>query len=140
MIFNFLYIALVHSKWKPGKCEIVKNRFKGYNKGNFKFAPSFLYVVEEGHEEQVTILEVKVKSILYDYLENPEFHKSPTEYVNRKFKHINGVYIESIVDKIIAENNLAIKKIKSDYMTDSVKDAKFLDKVRMFPKKYLETI
>lgn len=139
-MFNFIYIAYIHGKWKPGGCEHVKPRFKTYNKGNFKFLPSVLYVVEEGHEEQGGILESKVKTNLYAFLENPEFHNSPTEYVNPKFEHINDTYIKDVMEKIILENNLSFRRIKEEFLKESVKDGKFLDKVRLFPDKYLEEI
>ena len=140
MRYNYIYIALIHGKWKPGVCDLVKPRFKGYNKGNFKFLPSVLYLVEEGHEEQVSIVEDKVLANLYNYLENPNVYINPTEYVNPEFSHIDDKYIEQLILKIIDDNHLKFCRVKEEYLIDSVSDSKFLEKNRMFPQIYLETI
>ena len=42
--------------------------------------------------------------------------------------------------QIIADNKLKFKRVKEEYLIESVKDSKFLEKIRMFPDKYLETI
>lgn len=139
MMYNFIYGAIIHGKAKPGVCDEVKPRFKGYNKGNFKHVPSFLYIVDEGHEEQTSIVENRIIAQLYDYLENPNFHNQPTEYVDPKFSHIDLNYIENLITKIISDNGLAFSKVKDEYIKDSMKDPKFSEKVRMFPEKYLET-
>jgi len=139
MLYNFIYGAIIHGKAKPGVCDEVKPRFKGYNKGNFNHVPSFLYVVNEGHEEQTSIVEIKLKTQIYDYLENPNFYTQPTEYVDPKFAHIDLNYLEGLIKKIISENNLSFSKVKEEYLKDSLKDSKFLEKIRMFPEKYLET-
>lgn len=138
MLYNFIYGATIHGKAKPGVCDEVKPRFKGYNKGNFKHIPAFLYIVCDGHEEQTSIVENKIKAELYDYLENPNFHRNPTEYVDTKFAHIDLPYIEKLIIKIILENNLCFNKVKEEYIKDSLKDGKFSEKIRMFPDKYLE--
>lgn len=138
MIYNFIYGAVIHGKAKPGVCDEVKPRFKGYNKGNFKHVPSFLYIVGEGHEEQTSIVEIKVKTQLYEYLENPNFHNQPTEYVDPQFAHIDVNYIECLIEKVITDNNLCFSKIKEEYMKEALIDAKFSEKVRMFPEKYVE--
>ena len=138
MLYNFIYGAIIHGKAKPGVCDEVKPRFKGYNKGNFKHIPAFLYIVGEGHEEQTSIIEAKVKTQLYDYLENPNFHNQPTEYVDPKFAHVDLSYIEDVIQKIITDNNLCFYKVKEEYLKDSLKDAKFSEKIRMFPDKYLD--
>lgn len=131
---------MIHGKAKPGVCDEVKPRFKSYNKGNFKFIPAFLYVVDEGHEEQTSIVEVKLKTQLYDYLENPNFYTQPTEYVDPKFAHIDLKYIEGLIQQVISENNLCFYKVREEHLKDSLKDPKFLEKTRMFPEKYLEKI
>jgi len=139
-MFNFNYGALIHGKWKAGVCEHVKPRFKTYNKGNFKFAPAFLYVVDEGHEEQSKILEDKVLSKLYDFLENPNFLNDPTEYVNPEFDFIDGDYLDELMKQIIIDNNFKFHKVKPEYITESIKDVKFLENIRLFPSKYLEQV
>ena len=137
-MYNYSYLALIHGKWKQGVCEVVKDRFKGYNKGNFNFYPCLLHVIEEGHEEQVSILETKILANLYDYLENPDFYTKPTEYVDPKFEHIDENYIKNIIEEIIKENNLNFRKVKEEFLKESTKDHDFLEKIRMFPEKYLE--
>lgn len=140
MIHAFYYIGLVHGKWKPGKSDNIKFRFNAYNNGNFKFIPSFLYVVDEGYEEQSGMIEKKVLSIVYDYLENPEFYNTPTEYVNPEHIAIDGFYIKNIVEKFVLENHLSVSRIKQEFLEESVRDVDFLSKIRMFPKKYTEQI
>lgn len=140
MIYAFFYIALIHGKWKPGISDELKIRFAGYNKGNYNFVPSILYVISEGYEEQAKLIENKVKAMLYDYLENPKYYNTPTEYVNPNYIMIDDAYIKAIVEQFILDNNLSVSKIKSEYLTEAIKDTTFLDKVRMFPSKYTEPI
>ena len=140
MIYAFYYSALIHGKWKPGKSDNIKLRFNGYNKGNFKFSPSFLYVVDEGYEEQSGMIEKKVLTILYDYLENPEFYNTPTEYVNPDYVTIDAKFIKEIVEKYILDNHLSVTRIKQEFVEESVRDVDFLTKIRMFPNKYTEKI
>jgi hypothetical protein len=140
MVHNYIYLALVHGKWKFGACGIVKARFKPYNSGNYNFSPSLLYVVDEGHEEQVSILENKITSKLYDYLENPSFLNKPTEYVNPDFTYVDNSYIENVIETIIKDRKLLFLKVKQKYLKESIKDNDFLYKIRMFPKTYLDNV
>lgn len=139
-MYNFIYNALIHGKRKPGVCEHVKPRFKLYNKGNFKFAPDSLYVVEEGYEEQCRILEIKLMTELYDYLENPNFYPDPTEYVNPDFTQIDGTVVDELITIIITENNLNFRKVKDQFLQESVSDKDFLEKIRLFPNKYTDKV
>ena len=136
MIYNYVYVAPIHNKWKPGVCDTVKGRFKTYNKGNFNFKPTTLYVVEEGYEEQCSILETKVITELYEYLENPNFYIDPTEYVNPDFPQIDDIVIDELISIIICEHNLRFRKVKEEFLTESISDGNFLEKIRLFPDKY----
>jgi hypothetical protein len=140
MIYAFFYIALIHGKWKPGVSDELKIRFAGYNKGNYNFVPSILYVMAEGYEEQAKLIENKVKAMLYDYLENPKHYNTPTEYVDPNNIMIDDTYIKEIAEKFILDNNFSVSKVKSEYLTEAITDTNFLDKVRMFPNKYTEKI
>ena len=86
------------------------------------------------------MIEKKVLSIVYDYLENPEFYNTPTEYVNPEYIAIDGDYIKNIVEKFVLENHLSVSRIKQEFIEESVRDVDFLSKIRMFPKKYTEQI
>jgi len=141
MIHSEFYIARIHNKWKPGVSEILFNRFKTYNKGNFNFEPTHLWVVEEGYEEGIKFIEEKVFSELYPFLENPEFHNQPTEYVDPQFEHINGEYIKDIVERVIQENprlKKTVRKVKQEYISEAVADPYFLESARIYSEKYLE--
>lgn len=143
MIHSHFYITKHHTKWKPGVSDQIYNRFKGYNKGNFNFAPYHLWVAEEGYEEGIDFIEQKVYAELYDFLENPEFHNQPTEYVDPSFEHVDGEYIRKIVEEIIESNprlKSTIRKVKQEYIDEAVSDPGFLESVRMYPEKYLEPV
>ena len=78
--------------------------------------------------------------MLYDYLENPEFYNTPTEYVNPDYVTIDANYIKEIVEKFILDNHLAVSRVKQEFVEESVRDVDFLTKIRMFPNKYTEKI
>ena len=78
--------------------------------------------------------------MLYDYLENPKYYNTPTEYVDPNYIMIDDAYIKAIVEKFILDNNLSVSRIKTEYLTEAIKDTTFLEKVRMFPKKYTEPV
>ena len=125
MIHSHFYITKHHTKWKPGVSEQIYNRFKGYNKGNFNFAPCHLWVAEEGYEEGIDFIEQKVYAALYDFLENPEFHNQPTEYVDPSFEHVDGEYICKIVEEIIEEmiEEAILEEIAEEIVEEMIEEA-----------------
>lgn len=141
MTHSIFYNTLIHQKHKFGVSDEIFGRFKTYNKGNFSHKPNNVWVVDSGFEEGITLLEDLVFSELYDYLENPEFHDRPTEYVDPKFTHITAEFMKDLIERIIKEHPVlqkTIRRVKDEYVSEATSDPYFLESVRLYPEKYLE--
>lgn len=139
---SFVYNGTIHGKDKFGITEKeIFGRFKTYNKGNFNHKPDNIWVCDEGYAEGSTYIENSLMSVLYDFLENPNFNDKPTEYVNPEFTHIDSDYIKNLIETIIRESpqlKRTVRKVKDEYINEALNDPYFLESVRLYPEKYLE--
>lgn len=136
-----LYIAIVHGKVKPGKSKVLKSRIVGHDKGNTKPVVHYLYVAEDGYEEHINNLESYIKRQLFPYLENPNGHHTPSEYVDPKFTQIDVEFVRKIAEERIKSHPLRIRKLKSTFLPITRHNAKAIsDGIKNFPNKYLDTI
>lgn len=141
MSFSLFYITKIHDKYKFGVSDEIFSRYKSYNKGNFSHKPNSIWVCDEGYEEGIAHIENSVKSLLYEYLENPNFNDTPTEYVNPEFSQVDYGYIKNLTEKIICESpqlKRTVRKVKDIYLNEALSDPYFLESVRLYPEKYLE--
>lgn len=136
-----LYIATVHGKVKPGKSKSLKARLVGHDKGNTKPVVHYLYVAEEGYEEHINNLESHIKRQLFPFLENPNGHHTPSEYVDPKFTQIDIEYVRKIAEDRIKSHPLRIHRLKSEFLPINRYNAKTIaDGIKNFPHKYLEVV
>lgn len=138
---QFLYIAEVYGKLKPGITHKISSRIKSYDKGNNN--PSFhsIYVAKEGYDEHVKNCEHYVKRELFPYLENPQGNRTPSEYVDPKHIHITVKYIQNLVEDRIKCHPLKILRLKKTFLPITRYNAKTIEEgIKNFPDKYLELV
>jgi len=138
---QFLYIAEVYSKLKPGITHKISSRIKSYDKGNNN--PSFhsIYVAREGYDEHVKNCEHYVKRELFPYLENPQGNRTPSEYVDPKHIHINVKYIQNLIEDRIKCHPLKLLRLKKTFLPITRYNAKTIEEgIKNFPDKYLELV
>lgn len=138
---QFLYIAEVYGKRKPGITHRLSSRIKSYDKGNNN--PSFhaVYVAMEGYDEHIKNCERYVNRELFPYLENPQGNRTPSEYVDPKYNHIDITYIEMIVEDRVRSHPLKIFRLKRTFLPITRYNAKTIEEgIKNFPEKYLESI
>jgi hypothetical protein len=137
------YLTEYHNRKKFGITGNSHNRFgtSQYNTGGFDNTVGILYFNLEGYSGHTSYLEKLVKRELFDYLIRSE--KNPNkvlEYVDPKFDHVDIEYMRQVVEKLIVQHKLKIKRLKTVFLPSVQMDKDFVSKVRENPEKYLEEI
>ena len=138
---QFLYIAEVYGKLKPGITQKLSSRIKSYDKGNNN--PSFhsVYVAMEGYDEHIKNCERYINRELFPYLENPQGNRKPSEYIDPKHVHITIKHIQTLVEDRIKCHPLKIYRLKKTFLPISRFNAKTIEEgIKNFPTKYLEIL
>ena len=138
---QFLYIAEIYGKLKPGITKPLHSRLKSYDKGNNNPVFHALYVAIEGYDEHIKNCENYVKRELFPYLENPQGNRTPSEYVDPKHVHITVKYIQNLVENRVKCHPLKICRLKKTFLPVTRYNAKTIEEgIINFPNKYLEAI
>lgn len=137
------YLTVYHGRSKFGISSNSNTRFgsSSYNSGKFDNTVGVLYFNEQGYSGHTKRLEKLVKRELYDYLLKSD--KDPLkalEFVDPQHAFITVSYMRTVVEKLIVEHKLKIKRVKEVYLPSVQMDTDFVSKVRDNPDKYLETI
>jgi hypothetical protein len=128
------YLTVYHGRSKFG---ISSNS----NSGKFDNTVGVLYFNEQGYSGHTKRLEKLLKRELYDFLLKSD--KDPLkalEYVDPHYTHITVPYMRGIVEGLIVEHKLKIRRLKEVYLPSVQMDKDLVNKVRENPDKYLEII
>jgi len=137
------YLTVYHGRSKFGISSNSNTRFgsSSYNSGKFDNTVGVLYFNEQGYSGHTKRLEKLLKRELYDFLLKSD--KDPLkalEYVDPQHTHITVPYMRGIVEGLIVEHKLKIRRLKEVYLPSVQMDKDLVNKVRENPDKYLEII
>jgi hypothetical protein len=138
---QFLYIGIVYGKVKPGISGKLSSRIKSYDKGNNNPVFHEVYVAKEGYDEHVVNCERYVNRQLFPYLENPQGNRTPSEYVDPQYSHIDTIYVKKIVEDRVKSHPLQMYRLKKTFLPITRYNAKTIEEgIKHFPDKYLEKV
>jgi len=144
LLADLAYIANIHNKRKSGKTRSFSRRFgrSQYNQGGFENVISDAYICEKGHESDIRRWEKMYKREYYDFLIRKKTnYNQATEWIDPKFnEQINCDHIKQTMEEIVRNENLHIRRIKSEHLQRLVDEKNFIHDVRANLSKYTDPI
>ena len=140
---DLAYIANIHNKKKSGKTRSFSRRFgrSQYNQGAFENIINDAYICDLGFESDIRRWEKVYKREYYDFLIRKKTnYKQATEWIDPKYTEIDCLHIKNTMETIVREEQLHIRRIKSEHLQRLIDDKDFINDVRANLGKYTEPV